>query len=66
MKEREKTEAKIYDVKQKDIKWKLNKIEHYLNRKMQLTLFRKTKFKKERNSNTMNNKADAIINIYYI
>ena len=34
MKEREKTEAKIYDVKQKDIKWKLNKIEDYLNRKM--------------------------------
>ena len=34
MKEREKTEAKIYDVKKKGIKCKLNKIEDYLNRKI--------------------------------
>ena len=66
MKERQKTKAKIYDVKKKDIKCKLNKIEDYLDRKIQLTLFRKTEFKKKRNSNTMNNKADATINVYYI
>ena len=34
MKERQKTKAKIYDVKKKDIKCKLNKIEDYLDRKI--------------------------------
>ena len=50
MKERDKTEAKIYDVKKKYIKCKLNKIEDYLDRKTQLTLFRKTELKKKRDT----------------